>query len=157
MSKSSFSLERWVRPYIWKWHMSHKNMAFASPTIIVFFEKLISPYRISTLQEKAGLSLLNNPYGLDTWRRSLVREHVKVITHCRSLSFCKEINLTSANFIKKKMADATAVYRYLQERGILVYDTGSYPLCQNCLRITIGTRQENTALLAALRQYEYTL
>ena len=52
------------------------------------------------------------------------------------------------------MTDAQTIYNYLKEKGIIVRNRTRVTLCDNCLRITIGTKGENTELLAALRQYE---
>ncbi|MBQ4002990.1 MAG: histidinol-phosphate transaminase, partial [Bacteroidaceae bacterium] len=61
---------------------------------------------------------------------------------------------TDANFVLIKVTDADVIYRYLVERGIVVRNRNRVQLCENGLRITIGTPQENTELLSALRQYK---
>jgi histidinol-phosphate aminotransferase len=60
---------------------------------------------------------------------------------------------TDANFFLARMTDAQAIYDYLVERGIIVRNRSRISLCENCLRVTIGTKNENNELLAALRQY----
>jgi histidinol-phosphate aminotransferase len=51
------------------------------------------------------------------------------------------------------MTDATAIYNYLVSKGIIVRNRSKIVLCDDCLRVTVGTKAENTALLAALRIY----
>jgi len=61
---------------------------------------------------------------------------------------------TDANFVLIRVTDANRIYRYLIEQGIVVRNRHRVQLCQDCLRITIGTRQENNELLGALRFYK---
>jgi histidinol-phosphate aminotransferase len=67
------------------------------------------------------------------------------------LPICKKVYPTDANFILVKVVDAQKIYDYLVEKGIIVRNRTRITLCQDCLRITIGTRDENKELLAALR------
>jgi histidinol-phosphate aminotransferase len=69
------------------------------------------------------------------------------------LPICEKIYPTDANFFRAKMTDATGIYNYLVDQGIIVRNRNRVQLCQNCLRITIGTKTENSELIAALRQY----
>ena len=69
------------------------------------------------------------------------------------LPICEKVYPTDANFFLAKMTDATKIYNYLVDQGIIVRNRHRVQLCQNCLRITIGTKTENSELIAALRQY----
>ena len=73
---------------------------------------------------------------------------------CSELPICQKFYPTEANFFLAKMTDATKIYNYLVDRGIIVRNRHRVQLCQNCLRVTIGTKTENSELIAALRQYE---
>jgi histidinol-phosphate aminotransferase len=59
---------------------------------------------------------------------------------------------TDANFFLAKMDDAQKTYDYLVDQGIIVRNRSRIQLCQNCLRVTVGTKNENNELIAALRQ-----
>ena len=67
------------------------------------------------------------------------------------LPICKRIYPTEANFFLAEMEDAQKAYDYLVDKGIIVRNRTRITLCKNCLRITIGTKAENTELIAALR------
>jgi histidinol-phosphate aminotransferase len=69
------------------------------------------------------------------------------------LPICKKVYPTDANFFLAKMTDASRIYRYLVERGIIVRNRTKVHLCKGCLRITIGTKRENTELIGALRRF----
>ena len=77
-----------------------------------------------------------------------------MIKEFAKLSCCTHIYPTDANFFLTKVCNAKAIYDYLVDKGIIVRNRSSITLCQDCLRITIGTRPENDALLEALRKYK---
>ena len=83
----------------------------------------------------------------------LLLERRRMLDALRELPICKAVYLTEANFILAKMTDAAAIYEYLVSKRIFVHPLIDTPLCTDCLRISIGTKSENNALLAALRQY----
>ena len=70
------------------------------------------------------------------------------------LSICEKVYPTNANFFLTKVTDAQRIYDYLVSQGIIVRNRTRVQLCNNCLRITIGTRNENSELIGALRQYK---
>ena len=83
----------------------------------------------------------------------LIEERNRMIQAFKLLPVCEKIYPTDANFFLAKMTDAQSIYDYLIEKGIIVRNRSRIQLCEDCLRITIGTKGENTQLLAALRQY----
>ena len=70
------------------------------------------------------------------------------------LPVCLKVYPTGANFFLAKVTDAAAIYHYLVDCGVIVRNRNRVEMCQGCLRITIGTPQENNELLSALRQYK---
>ena len=74
-----------------------------------------------------------------------------MIEDLKELSFVKHIYPSDANFILVKVDDANLRYKELVEKGIIVRNRNSVTLCENCLRITIGTAQDNKELLNALK------
>ena len=71
----------------------------------------------------------------------------------RQLPVCREVFPSDANFFLARVTDAQAIYDYLVQQGIIVRNRNRVKLCQECLRITVGTRAENTELLSALRKF----
>ena len=67
------------------------------------------------------------------------------------LPICKKVYPTDANFFLAEMEDAQSTYDYLVTKGIIVRNRTRITLCHNCLRITVGTKEENSELLSALR------
>ena len=70
------------------------------------------------------------------------------------LPVCQRLFPTAANFVLMRVTNAPAIYNYLVDCGIVVRSRHRVVLCENCLRITLGTRQENSELLGALRKYK---
>ena len=129
------------------------GMAFASQDIIDIFNKVKYPYNVNQLTQQQALKALKEPFEVDQWVKILLQERSRMIEAFRELPICEKVYPTDANFFLAKMTDATKIYNYLVDRGIIVRNRHRVQLCQNCLRITIGTKTENSELVAALRQY----
>ena len=129
------------------------GMAFASKEIIDIFNKVKYPYNVNQLTQQQAFEALKDPYEVDNWVKILLQERSRMIDAFEELPICEKVYPTDANFFLAKMTDATTIYNYLVDRGIIVRNRHRVQLCQNCLRVTIGTKTENGELIAALRQY----
>lgn len=130
------------------------GMAFASPEIIALLDKVRNPYNLNTPVQEQALGILKRRYDVDTWVKRLREERDRVMLALDQLPFCQKVYPTDTNFILVKMDNASRVHKYLAEKGIAVANCSHLPLCAECLRITIGTPQENSRLLGALRQFD---
>lgn len=130
------------------------GMAFASEEIIGLFNKVKYPYNVNLLTQRQACEMLKRRYDVDKWVRVLWQERGQVMAAFSELEICERIYPTAANFFLTQVKDANAVYDYLVGCGIIVRNRSRVELCGNCLRITIGTPQENNRLLAALRLYK---
>ena len=129
------------------------GMAFASEEIIGLFNKVKYPYNVNQLTQQQALEALKDPFEVDNWVKILLQERTRMIEAFEMLPICDKVYPTDANFFLAKMSDATKIYNYLVDQGIIVRNRNKVQLCQNCLRITIGTKTENAELIAALRKY----
>ena len=129
------------------------GMAFASEEIITIFNKVKYPYNVNQLTQQQALEALKDPYEVDNWVKILLQERTRMMDAFEMLPICEKVYPTEANFFLAKMTDATKIYNYLVDQGIIVRNRHRVQLCQNCLRITIGTKSENAELIAALRKY----
>ena len=129
------------------------GMAFASKEIIHIFNKVKYPYNVNLLTQQQALEALKDPFEVDNWVKILLQERARMMDAFSMLPICEKVYPTDANFFLAKMTDATKIYNYLVDKGIIVRNRHRVQLCQNCLRITIGTKTENSELIAALRQY----
>ena len=131
------------------------GMAFASQEIIAIYNKVKYPYNVNLLTQQQALEALKDPFEVDKWVRMLKLERDRMIDAFRQLPICEKVYPTDANFFLAKMTDAQRIYDYLVDCGIIVRNRTRIQLCQNCLRVTIGTKTENNELVAALRQYNF--
>ena len=127
------------------------GMAFASREIIELFNKVKYPYNVNLLTQRQALEALQDPFEVDKWVRMLKLERDRMMEAFKLLPTCEKVYPTDANFFLAKMTDAQGIYNYLVDKGIIVRNRTRVQLCQNCLRITIGTKTENNELIAALR------
>ncbi len=130
------------------------GMAFASPEIIGLFNKVKYPYNVNLLTQEQAIKVLSDPYEVDRWVQQIKSERSRVIEAFSALPLCEKIYPTDANFFLARVADAQRIYDYLVEQGIIVRNRTRIELCHNCLRVTIGNRDENNELIGALRQYK---
>ncbi len=129
------------------------GMAFASKEIIALFNKVKYPYNVNLLTQQKALEMLKDRYDIEKWVNILLLERTRLMEAFRLLPICKEVFPSDANFFLARMTDAQAIYEYLVDKGIIIRNRTHIQLCKDCLRITIGTRGENSELMAALRQY----
>ncbi len=129
------------------------GMAFAQREIIEIYNKVKYPYNVNLLTQQQALEILDNPFEVEKWVTTLLQERRRLMEAFQLLPICEKVFPTDANFFLARMTDAQAIYDYLVERGIIVRNRSRISLCENCLRVTIGTKNENNELLAALRQY----
>ena len=130
------------------------GMAFASKEIIDLFNKVKYPYNVNALTQQQALEALKHPIDVEEWVKVLLQERTRMMQAFAVLPICEKVYPTEANFFLAKMSDATRIYNYLVDLGIIVRNRTRVQLCENCLRITIGTKSENSELIAALRQYQ---
>lgn len=129
------------------------GMAFASTDIINIYNKVKYPYNVNQLTQQQALEALKDPFEVDKWVKILLTERSRLMQAFAELPVCEEVYKTDANFFLAKVTDAQKIYDYLVDKGIIVRNRSRIQLCNNCLRVTIGTKNENNELLAALRQY----
>ena len=127
------------------------GMAFASEEIISFFNKVKYPYNINILTQKLILEKLEQVEIKNNWVKEILSQRALMIEELEQLSIVEHIYPSDANFILVKVDDANQRYAQLVEKGIIVRNRNSVTLCENCLRITIGTAQDNKELLNALK------
>lgn len=126
------------------------GMAFASEEIISFFNKVKYPYNINILTQKLILEKLEQVEIKNNWVKEILSQRTLMIEELKQLSIVEHIYPTDANFVLVKVDDANLRYKQLVDNGIIVRNRNSVTLCENCLRITIGTAQDNKELLNAL-------
>lgn len=127
------------------------GMAFASEDIINIFNKIKPPYNINQASQELALEALGNIEQVNAWIKETVEEREKLTGELVKLSIVEKVYPSDANFLLVKTIDAKGIYSILVNQGIIVRDRSKVELCAGCLRITIGTPEENVTLLQALQ------
>ena len=128
------------------------GMGFSNQKIINYLNKIKPPYNINVLTERKALEEF---YKIDDIKKNidLVLNQRKLLISClEKLDFVKKIYKSDANFLLVKVDDADLRYNQLINNGIIVRNRSNQQLCQNCLRITIGTKIENKSLIKTLNE-----
>ena len=132
------------------------GMAFASEEIIEVFNKIKPPYNINQATQELVLQALENVDRVNDWIRQTVSERDNLITKLRALPFVLHVYPSDANFVLAKTREPRVTYNYLVEKSIIVRDRSKVALCDGCLRITVGTPEENKQLIEALDTFALT-
>ncbi|WP_205195739.1 histidinol-phosphate transaminase [Chitinophaga sp. Cy-1792] len=130
------------------------GMAFASEDIINIFNKVKAPYNMNQATQELALQALDNVSQVNEWIREIVIERDLMSAALEQLPQVLQVYPSDANFVLVKTTDANSIYKYLTDRGIIVRNRNKVELCQGCLRITIGTPEENLQLVDALKSYQ---
>ena len=130
------------------------GMAFASEEIIEVMNKVKPPYNINEASQQLALKALQNIDLVNLWIRETLAERDKLVLKLKDLDFVLDIYPSDANFILVKTTDPKGIYNYLVGKGIIVRDRSKVELCEGCLRITIGTPEENITLIQTLKEYK---
>ncbi len=130
------------------------GMAFASEPIIDIFNRIKPPYNINSASQKLVLEALDNTDKINAWIKTIVEEREILSAELSKFEFVLKIFPSEANFLLVKTKDAVSIYNFLVQKEIIVRDRSKVELCEGCLRITIGTKEQNELLLNTLKQYK---
>ncbi len=128
------------------------GMAFASEEIIAVLNKIKYPYNINLLTAQHAAQSISELSTMQERVQILLAERAKLSESLQAFPQVERVYPSDANFLLVKVNDAAHCYNELLQRGIVVRNRNSVPLCTNCLRISVGTPQENNLLLRALKE-----
>ncbi len=126
------------------------GIAIANPEIIKYMMKVKAPYNVNKLTSKAALSGFENLESVQKNIKSINSEKNRIVDELENLAQVEKVFPSAANFLLFRIDDALNVYKKLADSGVIVRYRGNEPHCENCLRVTIGTSQENDKFLRSL-------
>jgi len=129
------------------------SVLFANTTIINALTVIKNPYNINTATQELVLKALEEIGQVNGMIKLLVEMRQALIEVFKEIPFIEKVYESDANFILIRVHDAADLYQYLLSKSIAVQNVSHLPLCENCLRITVGTEQENTILIDAFADY----
>ncbi|AJR04259.1 histidinol-phosphate transaminase [Siansivirga zeaxanthinifaciens] len=127
------------------------GICYASAEIITVLNTIKPPYNINELTQKKAIELLNIKNLAKNQIQDILKERSLMISQLESVSFISKIYPSDANFVLVKVDDATKRYNQLIEKGIVIRNRTTQPGCENTLRLTVGTPQENKILIDTLK------
>ena len=130
------------------------GLGFDSEKIIDLFNRVKPPYNVNLSSQQLGIKALANIKEVNANIINTIQQRNWVHDQLQQFNFVQIIYTSDANFILVKVDDADKLYQYLLLNRIIVRNRSREPRCNNCIRITIGTKQENEKLINTLKSYE---
>jgi len=130
------------------------GMLFASEEIVSWLNKIKPPYNINQLTQEFALKYLEKMEEIELQTEEIKTERNLLEKALIEFPFIEQVYSSDANFILARIDDANKLYDYLISFGIVVRNRSTQVLCQNTLRFTVGTKEENNKLINALTQYK---
>ena len=127
------------------------GICFASEEIITILNKIKPPYNVNELTQQRALQRVQDIEAVKNEVANILQERIKLEKELANLSFIEEVYQSDANFILVKVDNANSRYDQLLKKGIVVRNRSTQPLCENTLRFTVGTSEENEQLINALK------
>jgi histidinol-phosphate aminotransferase len=126
--------------------------AVAHPQVVSYLLKVKSPYNINILTTTEALKALQSTAHVKRSVAAVASERARLVDELSRFRFVEEIFPSDANFLLVRCTDARFLYQQLAQRGIIIRDRSSEPKLENCVRISVGTPQQNDLLLQALKE-----
>lgn len=130
------------------------GMAFSSRGVIEVLNKIKPPYNINQASLDLALEALDEVQQVNAWIQETVQYRARLSRDLTRFPFVTRVYPSDANFLLVQVNNADVLYRYLMEESIIVRNRSKVLLCENCLRITIGTPEENAQIIQALEKYQ---
>ncbi|WP_313383405.1 histidinol-phosphate transaminase [Chishuiella sp.] len=127
------------------------GILYASQEIIAVLNKIKPPYNINQLTQQKALEILKDYDKIKLTTQTIIEQKQLLETALKEITFIEKIYPSDANFILIKVDDATNRYNELIEKGIVIRNRTNDDLCKNCLRITVGTEEENEKILSVFK------
>lgn len=130
------------------------GILYASEQIVHILNKIKPPYNINQLTQQKAIEELSDINGTMSEIQIIVDARARLLQDLKTISFVKMVYPSDANFILIQVDNAEIRYKQLLQNGIVVRNRSSQPLCSNCLRISLGTEEENQKLIKTLKSLQ---
>ncbi len=130
------------------------GMAFASEAIIDILNKIKYPYNLNLVTQKLLYLALGKEDKKNEYVQKIMQESEHLKVKLEKLPIVKHIYPSNSNSLLVKFSDANTIFDYLIEQKIITRNRSNVMLCEDCIRITIGTRKENEKLISTLKKFQ---
>jgi histidinol-phosphate aminotransferase len=130
------------------------GIGMASKAIVEILNRIKPPYNVNVLSQQKALELLKQEELYSSQVNTILEERGKLIDFLKKLNCVERVYATDSNFVLVKVSSAPELYEYLQTDGIIIRDRSKVVKLENCVRISIGTLEENQNLMQKLIAYD---
>jgi len=128
------------------------GICYASKEIIEILNTIKPPYNVNELSQQKAIERLLQPDEVTQEILKIKEERANLVSNLKTINYVQEIYPSACNFVLVKVDNATKRYDQLIAKGIVIRNRTTQPLCENCLRLTVGTRLENSRLIHVLKE-----
>lgn len=130
------------------------GILYASAPIVAVLNKIKPPYNLNVLSQQVAVEAFRDIESIKSKINLIKVEKELLFKQLLEVDYIKEVFPSEANFLLIKVDDANERYKQLLQKGVVVRNRSTQPLCENCLRITVGTSEENSFLINALKSLQ---
>jgi histidinol-phosphate aminotransferase len=129
------------------------GMALADPEVIQYMNRVKYPYNVNYLTQSKALEMLESTETRDKWVKEILAERARLRVSLEEIGYVLKIFPSDANFLLVRVEDPDRLYAFLHEMGVIVRNRSRLTHCEGCLRITVGTPDENDRLIELMKSY----
>jgi len=129
------------------------GMALADPEVIQYMNRVKYPYNVNYLTQTKALEMLGSAGNREQWVKEILAERTKLKGRLEDLGYVLKIFPSDANFLLVRVEDADGLYAFLYKQGVIVRNRSRLTHCEGCIRITVGTPDENNRLIELMKSY----
>ena len=129
------------------------GMALADPEVIQYMNRVKYPYNVNYLTQTKALEMLGSAGNREQWIKEILAERTKLKGRLEDLGYVLKIFPSDANFLLVRVEDADGLYAFLYKQGVIVRNRSRLTHCEGCIRITVGTPDENNRLIELMKSY----
>ena len=129
------------------------GMALADPEVIKYMNRVKYPYNVNYLTQTKALEMLGSAVNREKWVKEILAERTKLRGRLEEIGYIIKIFPSDANFLLVRVEDPDGIYAFLNERGVIVRNRSGLTHCEGCIRITVGTPDENNRLIELMKSY----
>ncbi|MEL6562113.1 MAG: histidinol-phosphate transaminase [Bacteroidota bacterium] len=137
----------------WGLAAARVGMLYGSTEVVEILNKIKPPYNVNEMSQEAVIYALQNEQQKQAFVDEILNERAYLHTELASLTTVQSIYPSDTNFLLVRVTEPDKLYHYLIDKGIIVRNRSKVLLCEGCLRITVGTRQENERLIKAIKSF----
>ena len=129
------------------------GMALADPEVIQYMNRVKYPYNVNYLTQTKALEMLGSSENREKWIKEILAERIKLEGRLEEIGYVQKIFPSDANFLLVRVEDPDSIYAFLNKGGVIVRNRSGLTHCEGCIRITVGTPDENDKLIELMKLY----